>query len=145
MADALVEIVGGSGAARIRSREMPSMSSLPTTTHIPKVALPIAAAPSPPPAATRPSSRTWALVAGAALFLGGVVGVVAWQLSRPANEPQPSAPEPAEATTASTSSSPATADADTVDANGDAADAAVDAAAKPKTKTKTKPKKPKAL
>jgi serine/threonine-protein kinase len=161
MADALVTAVGGPGIARIRSREAPSMSSLPTTAHIPKTALP-----SVPPAApqgvgelplgtritsmaSRVSRRTWALVGGGALVLGTAAGVVAWQLSHSAPPGEPITPASARAAPETTAVPSTTIDAEVVETASEPEDAAIDAAAKtkatakPKTKATAAPKKPK--
>jgi serine/threonine-protein kinase len=158
MADALVSAVGGPAFARVRSREEPSMSSLPTTARVPKSASPSPEGVSALPLAARLTSiaarasrRTWALVAGGALVLGTASGVVAWELSRGA--PSSDAQSASSASSAAESSAPsvaASADAESpvpllVEEPIDAA--ATDAATKPRTKPKTKttaaPKKPK--
>jgi serine/threonine-protein kinase len=165
MADALVAVVGGPGVARIRSREAPSMSSLPTTAHVPKGASlesAGAAGLSEQDPATRLTTlaeptprRTWALVAAGALSFGAASGVVAWQLTRSAKLPEPvsfgahsasaasAAKEPEAQPSAMIADPP---DADLADAPADASiDAPIDAAKKPiKRKTKA-PRKPKPL
>jgi serine/threonine-protein kinase len=152
MADALVAAVGGPGVARIRSREAPSMSSLPTTTHVPRSAIPGLLESAKPNLAEQPLEtrlttmsarsprRTWFLVAGAALVLGTAAGIMAWQLSRSPTEASVAAPSVSVSAGASAAPSAAMApDADLADAADASTDAeTIDAAPKPHIKPKTK-------